>query len=398
MTKILLTTLTFGVGGNARPHLGAGWSRDEPAFVWAMGPESHMTLERLVPDTSYTLELALHPYVFGTELPSQRLSIDVNGEVLATYSVARGALLECEIPRHVAARSDRLNILFRHPDAATPAMLEDTNDARPLAFAFRQCRLFMDAAAILPVGSDYFVPPAELLSDGITTAEDFKRAGQDFTQVNLIARGRLQPHERVLDLGSGNGQKAHALTYYLNDKGSYEGLDIVKSDVEFCQQRYAILPNFRFQLADVYSSHYHPMGRYLDTEYRLPFSDGEFDLAFLSSVFTHMLPDGVANYIAQISRVLKPGGRCVATFFLLTRDSTQRIEAGVSSLDFKFPFGFYRVIDPRNPSKSVALDEEWVRDRFAAAGLRVVEATYGYWCGGKDLLGAYQDVLITVKE
>ena len=398
MAKVPLTTLTFGAGGNARPHLGDGWSRDEPALVWATGAESRLTLPRPIAEASYQLELTLFPYVHGTAAPSQSLAIEVNGEEVAAHTLMRGAVLECEISQHLAARSDRLEIVFRHPDAATPSALEGTNDTRFLALAFRQVRLFMEAAGTPPFDSDYLVPPRELLFDGSTTAEEFKRTGQGFTRVSLIARGRLQPHERVLDLGSGNGQKARVLAYYLNKDGSYEGLDIVKSGVEFCQQRYAIFPNFRFQLADVYSSHYHPTGRYLDTEYRLPFNDGEFDLVFLSSVFTHMLPEGVANYIAEISRILKPGGRCVATFFLLNRDSVPRIEAGASSLNFMYPFGFYRVVDPRNPGKSVALDEAWVRDRFATAALRVVEATYGYWGGGKDLLGAYQDVLISVKE
>ena len=398
MAKVLLTTLDFGASGNARPHLADGWARDEPALVWATGAESRLTLPRPAAEANYLLELSLVPYVFGTVVPSQRLAIEVNGEELAADTLTRGVVMKCEIPQRVAARSDRLEIVFRHPDAATPSVLEGTADTRLLTVAFRQIRLFMDALATPPVDTDYLVPPPELLFDGSTTAEEFKRTGVGFTRVSLIARGRLLPHERVLDLGSGNGQKARVLAYYLNRDGSYEGLDIVKGGVEFCQQRYVLFPNFRFQLADVYSSHYHPTGRYLDTEYRLPFADGEFDLVFLSSVFTHMLPDGVANYITEISRVLKPGGRCVATFFLLNRDTLRRIEAGASSLNFIYPFGSYRVIDPHNPSKSVALDEAWARDRFAAAGLRVVEATYGTWCGGKDLLAAYQDVLITVKE
>jgi SAM-dependent methyltransferase len=151
-------------------------------------------------------------------------------------------------------------------------------------------------------------------------------------------------------------------------------------------------------MADIYSSHYNPKGRYLDTEYRLPFPDDEFDLVFLSSVFTHMLPEGVAHYIVEISRLLKRGGRCVSTFFLLNHDSLSRIRTGVSTLTFAHEYGSYSVLDPTNPSKAVALDEEWVRRRLATAGLRVAEAAYGTWCGGRDMMAAYQDSLISVKE
>src|SRR6185369_13897975 len=60
------------------------------------------------------------------------------------------------------------------------------------------------------------IPPPELLFDGSWTTEEFVLVGEGFTNENLIRRGRLQPHEKVLDLGSGNGQKARVLARYLN--------------------------------------------------------------------------------------------------------------------------------------------------------------------------------------
>ena len=400
MANLLLTTLTFGSGGNARPQLGEGWAVDEPNFVWSVGDASRLVLPRPVGPATYCLQMRVFPFLRADKVPQQRLIIEVNGEPIAAHTLTAAGEFECEVPEHVAAKADRLDVVLRHPDAARPSDFETTLDNRPLAIAFRECRLFVvsGGSGIPPFESDYLVPPPEMLFDGSNTAESFKRTGQGFTRVTLIARGRLQPNERVLDLGSGNGQKARVLAYYLNKEGSYEGLDIVKSGVEWCQQRYAIFPNFRFQHADVYSSHYNASATTLDTQYRLPFPDGDFDVVFLSSVFTHMLPDGVAHYIGEISRVLKPGGRCVATFFLLNRDSLARIIGGTSSLNFVYVIGSYRVLDPKNPSQAVALPEEWVREQFAAAGLRVAEATYGTWAGGKELLGAYQDTLISVKE
>jgi SAM-dependent methyltransferase len=398
MAAVLLTTLEFGSSGNARPHLGKGWSHDEPQLVWAIGQESRLSLATPVVKGSYLLELKIRPYVSPPAVTAQRLTIKVNGEELTSRTLASRGVVQCEIPARVAAMSDSLDIVFRHPDAAKPSELNGTSDDRRLAFAFEQCSLSMSLEGIPPLDSDYFVPPNVLLFDGSTNAVEFRATGEGFTRGYLIQRARLQPGERVLDLGSGNGQKARVLAYYLDATGSYVGLDIVRAGVEWCRQRYAIFPNFRFEMADVYSSHYNPTGRYLDTEYRLPFPDDDFDLVFLSSVFTHMLPEGVAHYIAEISRLLKRGGRCVSTFFLLNRDSLSRIRAGASSLAFANEYGSYWVLDPTNPSKAVALDEEWVRQRFAAAGLRVVEAAYGTWCGGRDLMAAYQDSLISVKE
>jgi SAM-dependent methyltransferase len=292
-----------------------------------------------------------------------------------------------------------LDFVFHHPDAAKPCdLVSGSLDDRPLALAFQQFILSPSDDGVPPKNSDHLVPPPEMLFDGAVTAEQFKLNGEGFTQTYLIERARLPRNGRVLDLGSGNGQKARVLAYYLDDTGSYEGLDVVQSAIEWCQGRYSKFKNFRFQVADVYSSHYNLVGKYADDEYCLPFPNADFDLVFLCSVFTHMLPSGVGNYISEVSRVLKPGGRCVSTYFLLNEDSRARIKAGTSSLGFESEHGPALLLDSDNPSRAVAYDEGWVRERLASAGLRVAEATYGTWCGGKDMLASYQDALISVKE
>jgi SAM-dependent methyltransferase len=250
-----------------------------------------------------------------------------------------------------------------------------------------------------PYNSDHLVPAPELLFDGSRTAEQFKLLGEGFTRVNLINRGHLKKGDRVLDIGSGNGQKARVLAYYLDPSGSYEGLDVVAAGIQWCQERYAPFPNFRFQTVDVRSSHYNRGGQDDGAGYRLPFPDADFDMVFLCSVFTHMLTNDVANYIREIGRVLKPGGRCIATFFLLNRDSLARIEAGTGKFAFVPLNGAAcLVLDPTNPSKAVAHDENWVREQFAASGLHIAEATYGTWCGAPDMLGALQDAVFSVRE
>jgi SAM-dependent methyltransferase len=209
----------------------------------------------------------------------------------------------------------------------------------------------------------------------------------------------LKKTDRVLDIGCGDGQKARPLARYLSAEGSYEGIDILPSAIEWCKEHYAVFPNFHFQVADVTSSHYNRNGRESDRDYRLPFSDCDFDMVFLCSVFTHMLLAGVENYLSEIGRVLKPGGRCVATFFLLNSTSLRRLAMGRS----RFPFGPSStpecwVLTNENPSKGVALDEIWVRNRMDDAGLRVAEVTYGTWNGSPDLLAATQDTVFAVKE
>jgi ubiquinone/menaquinone biosynthesis C-methylase UbiE len=129
----------------------------------------------------------------------------------------------------------------------------------------------------------------------------------------------------------------------------------------------------------------------------LPYCDGEFDLVFLCSVFTHMMPAGVTNYSHEIARVLKPGGRCVVTYFLLNDDNLKRMVTGKPVFNFSHPFQGCRVLDAANPTQAVALPEAWVREAWRSAGMRVAEMTFGFWPGAPDVLGALQDMVIVVK-
>jgi glycosyltransferase involved in cell wall biosynthesis/ubiquinone/menaquinone biosynthesis C-methylase UbiE len=252
------------------------------------------------------------------------------------------------------------------------------------------------------VHRDELVPPVHMIFNGTTSQEEFVRTGDGFTRYFLIDHACLRPDERVLDMGCGIGQKARALAKYLSSTGSYEGIDIVASGIDWCRKQYARYPNFNFKLADIYSAHYNPSGKYRAYEYKFPYSDQEFDLVFLSSVFTHMLPRDMENYFTEISRVLKPGGRCVITFFLLNPESLRCIGAGLNSI--KVPLRYEceaemcLIAKKESPETTVAHEERYVRSLYDRNGLSIVESTYGSWCGRRDIVGCIQDVIIAVKE
>src|SRR5205807_8842570 len=104
----------------------------------------------------------------------------------------------------------------------------------------------------------------------------------------------------MLDVGSGTGRMARPLTRYLKG-GSYEGIDIVARSVQWCQRTYASrYPNFRFHFADIYNKVYNPDGKHKASEYRLPFETSSFDFFFLTSVFTHMLPQDMEHYLSEV--------------------------------------------------------------------------------------------------
>jgi len=116
----------------------------------------------------------------------------------------------------------------------------------------------------------------------------------------------------------------------------------------------------------------------------------------LGSVFTHMLPDDLEHYLLEIYRVLKRGGRCLITYFLLNGESLRLIETGESTLDLKYVFDRYRTTSRWAPEQAIAFDESWIRDLYRKVGLKVLRLDYGSWCAREDYL-SYQDLILGVK-
>ena len=188
------------------------------------------------------------------------------------------------------------------------------------------------------------------------------------------------------------------LTEYLTEGGSYEGFDIVEEDIDWCRRRITSgHPNFNFRFADVYNKAYNPTGREQASGFRFPYAEGSFDFVFLVSVFTHMLPQDMEHYLSEIARVLRAGGTCLASFFLLSAEARRSIESGRSAMDFPHDFGPWRAMDPAVPEAAIAYDEAFLRGLYGRYGLRIEEPVHhGAWCGSEEAL-AYQDVIVAAK-
>lgn len=253
----------------------------------------------------------------------------------------------------------------------------------------------MDTIDLLLGRRDKLTPPRKMIfiGDG-----DFKKIGEEFFQY-FIEYGKLKPNERILDVGCGIGRMAVPLTKYLDKNGSYEGFDIVANGINWCRKNISPqYPNFHFQLAEVFNKSYNPNGRYKASEYKFPYKNESFDFVFLTSVFTHMLPQDMENYLCEITRVLRRDGRCLITFFLLNKESLQLIKAGKSTLDFKYEFGEFRTIDNNTREAAVCYDEVFISGLYEKYGLKINQRIlYGSWCSRSNFL-SYQDIIMALKE
>lgn len=241
------------------------------------------------------------------------------------------------------------------------------------------------------------VPPVALMHDGPQSYKEFKQNGAEFLRYYVELCG-LRPDEKILDVGSGIGRKTLPLVDYLDERGSYDGLELVRSAVDWCTDKYTRrYPNFRFHLIDVYNELYNPAGKYKATEYRFPFVDETFDFVVLNSVFTHMLAEEVEHYLGEIARVLKTGGRCLISFFLLNEESLKLIADDKSTIDLRHEFGPARALSRERPELAIGFEEDYVTRVYRQLGLGIKEPIYyGSWCGRSEYL-SFQDLIVAVK-
>jgi ubiquinone/menaquinone biosynthesis C-methylase UbiE len=242
---------------------------------------------------------------------------------------------------------------------------------------------------------DNMIPPDDLIFIG---AGDFRAIGEEFCRYFIDLCG-LQPHERVLDIGCGIGRMAVPLTQYLDRRGSYEGFDIVPLGINWCRDQITSrYPQFCFQVADIYNKSYNPEGRYTASQYRFPYPDQSFDFVFLTSVFTHLLPRDLENYVYEMSRVLKTGGRFLCSVFLLNEETERQAQAKRCLLQFPYAQGIARIQDRNIPEDIVAYQEAPLLRLFAKYGLIVQEPiAYGSWSGRAPFLSG-QDIMVGSKR
>lgn len=244
-------------------------------------------------------------------------------------------------------------------------------------------------------GRNGLMPPRRMIfiGDG-----DFRKTGQEFFRL-FQELGGLKPEDRVLDVGSGIGRMAIPLISFLREAGSYDGIEIVRDGVDWCAGNISPKnPRFKFHWVNVYNLEYNPQGRIKASEYRFPFPDDSFDFIFLTSVFTHMMPADLENYISEIARVMSPGGRLFATFFLLNPESRDLIRKGSSSLNFNHEGLGYLTINPTMPECAIAFPEEYVLGLLENKGFSVqAPMHYGSW-SGRSMFTSYQDIILASKN
>lgn len=227
---------------------------------------------------------------------------------------------------------------------------------------------------------DPLVPPRRLQFVG---EGDFAATGDAFLE-HLRELAGLEPSSAVLDVGCGIGRLARPLAGFL-DGGSYAGFDVSAVGIGWCQARYP--PAFAFERVDLLNARYNPGGTESARDFGFGYDDDAFDVVVAASVLTHLLEEEAAHYLAEIRRVLRPGGRALVTFFLLDDGSRAAIAHGTAALAFLDADQAVAVVSDEVPEEAVAYDERWV-----CAHAPVQEVHRGTWRGADGL--SFQDLVV----
>ena len=101
---------------------------------------------------------------------------------------------------------------------------------------------------------DYSLLPPKRFQIMNYSERNFIRIGRNHLDYFIKELG-LKSTDNVLEIGSGNGRIASALTGYLND-GSYIGVDIMKPFIKWCHNAYCKYDRFSFKHINVHNKFY----------------------------------------------------------------------------------------------------------------------------------------------
>lgn len=242
-------------------------------------------------------------------------------------------------------------------------------------------------------------PPEHMIPGvGGGGVQRFREIGEEFRGL-FQEVGGLKPTDNVLDPGCGCGRMAIALGDFLEASARYEGFDIVREYTDWCTENITPQrPNFNFTHVDLWNKNYNPEGKLQADTFRFPYEDDSFDFAWLTSVFTHMLPADVAHYLDELHRVMRPGKRVLATYFVLDDEVHRLLAEDKAALKMMPTDDGYWTNSYEIPEAAVAYEEADLNALHKEHGFKAVGDGFhfGSW-SGRDKFLSYQDIVVLQK-
>jgi SAM-dependent methyltransferase len=138
------------------------------------------------------------------------------------------------------------------------------------------------------------------------------------------------------------------------------------------------------------------MGQQNADSYTFPFADSWFDVVYAASLFTHLIPPDTANYFKEGRRVMRKGGRCLFSIFVLDycRGPGTSIRT-YYEFNYSLP-GFDGVAthDAHIPEKVIAYKISLITQMAEEAKLKVKQIIPGFWSQTHKVGVTEQDLIV----
>lgn len=257
-----------------------------------------------------------------------------------------------------------------------------------------------------PTASEYCPPPhVRKIIQGNVSLWSYTSAGTEYATFLKLLCG-LEAHHKILEVGCGCGRIASLLKYYMKKPGCFYGFDVIPELIYHAKKLFD--PSlFQFTCINIYSKMYNPDPSAVKAEdLKFPYEAKFFDIVYLVSVFTHILPPSIKNYVKEISRVTKINGKCMISIFLLQNNpiylkgnwkenvSLDRLGTVNENPDSRY----FKIGNATNPEDWVIYDLDYLLNIFKDNGFELLmDPFWGNWSGYPNWL-THQDILVFEKK
>ena len=131
---------------------------------------------------------------------------------------------------------------------------------------------------------------------------------------------RIEPHvglntdSNVLDVGCSTGKLLIGIKNSIGKVNHYHGVDVDRKHIEWADKALST-DKYKFTYLDLHNDRYNKGGKLIDDSFRFP-TKRKFDLIYLYSVFTHMIPSEISIYLREFRKLLAVNGTVVLTVLI----------------------------------------------------------------------------------
>jgi SAM-dependent methyltransferase len=235
------------------------------------------------------------------------------------------------------------------------------------------------------------IPSIELIkSCGSNNIPHYIENMSFYTQ-DIIRQCILKRNSKILDFGCGAGRIARGLLQYLDREGSYLGIDVNRSAIDWCNQNITTRnANFTFRSIDITNSYYYNDDNLQQNNYDFSFlGAAKFDCIVAICLFNHLKLTDTKQYLQEIAKRLVKDGVAYLTFFTIDEEFFQ----------FRYRTGLH--VDLNSGEDGVwhgyqhndffaGYETSMLESMFTEARLTVIDSSLGSWAE-KSNARIYQD-------